>query len=292
MVKRFDPTLKSLVEDHPLDWLMFSGRTTQAVVEVVESDVATVSGAADKVLRVHDPIPWLLHLELQAGHDPDLQERLQWYNTLLGYRHRMAVRSVLILLRPQADSPRFTGRYRQQFPDEEPYLEFRYRVVRVWQLPAEQFLAGGPGILPLALLGAVPEESLPGVLQRMDKRFVAEVNSAARETLLTAAFLLAGLRMDQAAAAELFRGVLYMEESTTYQWILNQGKTLGIAEGEAEGKAKEARAILLRQGRKRFGPADASTTATLAAINDIERLERMSERLLDVQDWAELLATR
>ena len=287
MVKRFDPTLKSLVEDHPLDWLMFSGRTTQAAVEVVESDVATVSGAADKVLRVHDPIPWLLHLELQAGYDADLVERLQWYNTLLGYRHRLLVRTVLILLRPQADSRRFTGHYRQQFPDEEPYLEFRYGVVRVWQVPSEQLLAGGPGILPLALLGAVPEESLPGVLQRMDERLVKEVNPAARETLLTAAFLLAGLRMDQAAAAELFRGVPYMEESTTYQMILKQGE----AKGEVRGKAEEARAILMRQGRKRFGLPDASTTATLAAIDDIDRLERMSERLLEVHDWAELLAT-
>ena len=287
MVKRFDPTLKSLVEDHPLDWLMFSGRTTQAAVAVVESDVATVSGAADKVLRVHDPIPWLLHLELQAGHDADLVERLQWYNTLLGYRHRLAVRTVLILLRPQAESPRITGVYRQRFPDEEPYLEFRYRVVRLWQVPAEQLLAGGPGVLPLALLGAVPDASLAGVLRRMDERLVGEVGPAARETLLMAAFLLAGLRMDPAAAAELFRGVGYMEESATYQMILKQGE----AKGEVRGKAEEARAILMRLGRRRFGPADASTTATLAAIDDIERLERLSERLLEVHDWADLLAT-
>ena len=227
MFKRFDPTLKSLVEGHPPDWLLFSGRTTQAPVEAIDSDLSTVTAAADKILRVHDPIPWLLHLELQAGHDPELVERLQWYNTLLGYRHRQRVRTVLILLRPQADSPRLTGFFQQQFPDEEPYLEFCYRVVRLWQVPAEQLLSGGPGIVPLALLGAAGEESLPSLLRRMDERLATAVNPDERATLLTAAFVLAGLRMNEAAATQLFQGVPYMEESTTYQMILRQGKNLG-----------------------------------------------------------------
>ena len=37
--------------------------------------------------------------------------------------------------------------------------------------------------------------------------------------------------------------------------------------------------------------AAARTNAALVGINDIDRLERMSERLLDVKSWAELLAT-
>ena len=43
---------------------------------VIDADVATVSAAADKVLRVGRRRPWLFHLDVQAGHDPTLAARL------------------------------------------------------------------------------------------------------------------------------------------------------------------------------------------------------------------------
>ena len=70
-----------------------------------------------------------------------------------------------------------------------------------------------------------------------------------------------------------------MEESTTYQAIITRGRI------------DEARKILLRQGSKRFAPADARARAAVEAITDIDRLEKLTERLLDVSSWDELLAT-
>lgn len=66
-----------------------------------------------------------------------------------------------------------------------------------------------------------------------------------------------------------------MKESTTYQAIL----------------ADEAKRILLRMGGKRLGPADADTRAAIESIVDVDRLEQLAERLLDVSSWDELLAT-
>jgi hypothetical protein len=60
---------------------------------------------------------------------------------------------------------------------------------------------------------------------------------------------------------------------------------------KAEGKLEEARAMLLRLGRKKFGRAP--TRRQQAEINtttDLIRLETLGERLLDVNTWAELLA--
>ena len=48
---------------------------------------------------------------------------------------------------------------------------------------------------------------------------------------------------------------------------------------------------MLRLGRKRFGEPDEATQTALRSITDLERLERMSERLLDVAGWEELLQT-
>ena len=73
-----------------------------------------------------------------------------------------------------------------------------------------------------------------------------------------------------------------MRESTTYQAILDEGRE--------EGRLVEARAILRRQGRKKLGTASAEVLSRLEAINDLDRLERMSERLLDASSWDELLA--
>ncbi len=84
-------------------------------------------------------------------------------------------------------------------------------------------------------------------------------------------------------------------EQTWEQELLTRGRAIGMeegkAEGKAEGKVEGARAVLLRQGRKRFGEPDAATVAAVEAISDLARLERMSEAIFDVPGWKELLAT-
>jgi hypothetical protein len=72
-----------------------------------------------------------------------------------------------------------------------------------------------------------------------------------------------------------------MRESTTYQQIL--------AEGRDQGRVEGARSVLLRQGRRKFGPPDQATEALLAGIDDLDRLERLGERLVEVSTWQELL---
>jgi hypothetical protein len=57
-----------------------------------------------------------------------------------------------------------------------------------------------------------------------------------------------------------------------------------------EGKVEALHGVLLRQGQKKFGEADASTLQTLRSITDEGRLERMSDAVLDAHSWNELLA--
>jgi hypothetical protein len=74
-----------------------------------------------------------------------------------------------------------------------------------------------------------------------------------------------------------------LEDSTTYQWLLQ----LGIEQGALQ----VAQSMVLRLGAKRFGPAPAATEAAVRGLTDRERLERMVERTLDAAGWDELLAT-
>lgn len=86
-----------------------------------------------------------------------------------------------------------------------------------------------------------------------------------------------------------------LEDSTTYQAILRkgiaQGLERGVAQGVAQGRAKEAVAMILRIGRKRFAVSPPDVEQRLNAVNEVEQLERMADRILDVATWDDLLAT-
>jgi predicted transposase YdaD len=164
-------------------------------------------------------------------------------------------------------------------------LDFRFEVIRLWQRPAEELLAGGLGVVPLAPLGKLPPgvrppAGLAGVVGRVVERITREAAPDEGAELLTAAQVFTGLRAAKAKVKELFRGVRAMRESSGYQLILD------------EGREEEARKILLRQGQRKFGPPDPAVEATLQGITDLERLERMTDRIFDATSWPDLLATR
>jgi hypothetical protein len=62
-----------------------------------------------------------------------------------------------------------------------------------------------------------------------------------------------------------------------------------MEKGEMRGQIKEARRLLFRPGRIRFGRLDKGTRAAIEAIDDLERLERLSERILTATSWADVL---
>jgi hypothetical protein len=150
-------------------------------------------------------------------------------------------------------------------------------VIRVWQLSVDQLLAGGIGTLPLAPVSNVAESRVPDVIRRMKARLNRERRRQLAEDLWAATYVLLGLRYSDAFADLLFREVLGMEESTTYQAIIRKGRL------------SEARHILLRLGQKRFGATDEVTEAFLNAIDDVQRLEELTERVYEVSSWQELL---
>jgi hypothetical protein len=59
---------------------------------------------------------------------------------------------------------------------------------------------------------------------------------------------------------------------------------------EKKAKSEEACSLLLRLGIKRFGAPDAQTLSMLAATTELEAVERLVDRLLEVETWQELLA--
>lgn len=289
MSQPYDATTKFLLEFQPQDWLACAGLHTTARVRAVDADLSTVTTDADMVFLVEEQEPWMAHFELQGQNEKLLSLRVARYNVLIEYQFETPVISVLVLLRPEADGPGLTGVFRRSLPSGELYDEFRFRIIRVWQLPVETLLDGGLATLPLAPLANVSEKELPEVIRRMGERIEAEAPADEGKTLWTAAFVLMGLRYSEETVQKLILGVRGMKESVTYQAILREGRALGVAEGKAEGRAEEARRLLLRLGRRKFGPANPSIVEQVDSLHNVDHLEDLAERIQDASSWDELL---
>jgi predicted transposase YdaD len=281
----FDATLKDIVHRHTADFEAVFRLTGPAPGAVVNVDLSTITAASDVVIGYGRPPVALVDLNFQAGRDRHLADRVLLYNALLRHRYHVPVHSFVVLLRRAADDRTLTGRLRYRAVPRRGKMDFSFEVARLWQVPVRRLLSGGVGTLPLALLGQTPAGvrpriALADVVQRLVRRVERETEPADADQLLTASLVLAGLRMSDDAAVALFRQVRTMEESTTYRWIMKQGEIRGL------------RRVLLRLGREKLGPPDEATTTAINGLTDLSRLDRMTERVLTVSTWQELLATR
>lgn len=163
----FDATWKFFADLNPKDWLTLVGRSAEVEAVELDSDLSTVSATADKLILIKGPKPSIEHIEVQSGRDIRMPIRVCRYGVLLLYEKRVPINSTVILLRPEADGPELTGIYRAASHDGIEYLQYRYNVIRIWEMPAERFLTGGIGVLPLAFLGKIEDERLPEVLENV-----------------------------------------------------------------------------------------------------------------------------
>lgn len=314
MVKRYDASIKHMVELHPADWLAAARFPIGGSVTVIDADVSSISPAADKVLRIGGPDPYIGHLEFQANPDPNIDRRVLLYNVVLGWRHGLPVRSTVFLLRPEADAGA-SGVVRDMAADDA-MLEFRYRLVRVWEQPAEFFLSGGLGTLPLAPVSAVaagPLDAVRSVMSEVRKRIDRDATSREAPEIWTAVKLLLGLRFPTPIVNDLYSGVQPMRvdlsASSTYQEIVREGLEKGMLEGMskgmkqgmeqgleqgmergmAQGRVQGARDVLLAQAASRFGVPPIEVRTAIQAISEMSRLESLATRVLTAESWQDLL---
>jgi hypothetical protein len=71
-----------------------------------------------------------------------------------------------------------------------------------------------------------------------------------------------------------------MKESTTYQYILD------------EGRIEQAQNDILLVGPTCFGTPRKEVQTTLKEITDLERMKRMMARVVKAASWEDLLETR
>jgi len=280
----FDATLKDLARAYPADHLTAFDRPPAGAVVLLNVDLSTVTTAADLVVGIGAPLEEVVHIDFQASAAAWKHASVLVYNALLHAEYHVPVHSVVILLRPQAAHSNLNGVVSYATRSGRGSMNFAYEVVRLWERPAEAFLTGALGTTPWAVLGALPEgvptaDALANVAQRLIERIDREAPPDQGRKLLTAAFLLTGLRVRRDVARQLFRGVRKMRDSDTYMAIIDEGK---------EEQAKED--ILFMAG-ERFGAPDEAISARLASITDLDHLKRIFRRCHKATSWQDLLET-
>ncbi len=291
-----DDFLKSLFDDFTLEfatWLLES--PIQSVAQLNVELPAQPKTFVDRVgvVTLTNQLEVHLHIEFQGRRSPvPVPNRMLEYLTRLDQTYQHPFCSVVIYVGRWAGS-KDEGHHQRLCPVTGLVtLEWRYRVIRLWQLPAEQLLALDQ-IPLLALVGLTridqPAEILPRVVAKL--RSVADVTK--RKQLLTILISLA----EEEKIATMIEGMLYPDEDLLIDtpflrkmreigW--REGQTAGRAEGRAEGRTEglveghqqgESH-LLSRQLHRRFGelPAWASHRLQQATV---EQLERWSLRVLE-----------
>lgn len=266
MSKPFDATTKQIVDTDPLAWVRLLD-LPGGKAKLIDSDFS-LTAQADRLIKVTNP-DYVLHLEMQASYDPEMAERTHFYHVAARRKFRLPVKSVVVLLRKEADGPAMSG----NLADDS--FDFRFGVLRIWKITPDRLLDGPISLLPLAAISQVTEETVSGVIRNMRHRIAAE--NVDTKAIWAATLVLLGLNYPSEFALALLAGVADMKESSTYQSIL--------AEGRAEGE----RQLLILVGSKRFGEPDSRTRQMLGGITSAQRLEELAGRLLEVKSWQELL---
>ena len=198
------------------------------------------------------------------------------------------MRSYLILLRPEADHPGIDGIVKHIDEDDgSTILQFYYKVIRVWQLKAEDLIESGLGVMPLAFIADIDRAKLPRLVRRAQMRLAREARPGTIGEIWTSIDILMGLKYERPFVDELLKGVRAMKESVTYQGILEEGEARGKAIGEVRGR----RDLLLKLGTKHFGKPDRKTRTALESIDSKDKLDDLVERSMNVSSWDELLSS-
>lgn len=288
MSKPYDSVFKDLLERDPVGWVHLALGPVKGQPKLVDSDISTVSGAADKVVVVEGPEPFVVHFEAFASWDPSIAARAMNYNGIHHRRHLLPVDTVLVILRPDADHPSLTGEYRVKAPTSGKVHLLEYGVLRAWQLDLDTVLQGSLGTLPLAPITNAAMGRLPQVLRRMEDRLAAETSPEERKDLWADTFVLLGLRYSRESVAQLFRGIPAMRESDTYQAILEEGLERGLEQGLERGRLLGAIHSLLLVGTPRLGEPDAATRRRIESETSLAQVERWLTRASVVESWSDL----
>ncbi len=299
-----DTPLKQLLYDFAPDyaaWLLDTDVARIKRAQPLNIELAAGTLRSDTVFRVWlaDGQVVLLHVEFQGRRsDRAMSWRMLDYISRLAQREEArCLESVVIYIGAGAGA-RDTGEYCLEGYTGASTLTWRYRVIRLWQMPAAELLAlGRPALLPLVGQTQLtqPEQELRQVVAAL-----AELPADEERARLLAA--LTSLLPDKEVLEMLEQLIDFIAQDplleTPYLRRLREqsiaegraeGRVEGIAEGHEKGLAEGLLQMILDIITFHFKPPLEDyrrIEQRLTTISDIAQLRALSQAVLQAEDIA------
>ena len=250
MPGRWDTSTKRLVNTRPEDfirWLMPDAEFLGSV----EAKALNLNNQEMEVDNLHqmrvDGIKCLLHIEFQSYADEQMAERMWDYNARATWTYRYPTDSFVIYLRRCKVTEPF---FQWTFPPTRAVHDFRFHVVKLWEIPVEEIEQTGLlGLLPLMVLAKGGKQRK--VVEKAIEAIEITEDEDKRD-LLSLTYIFASLALVKETDRHWLQRRFRMFEdalknSWAYQEIWQGGKQEGIELGKQEGKREERLENLLRQ---------------------------------------------
>jgi len=243
-----DVKLKSLFKACGRDLVWLTGDQGATVLAVDVFELQEIQRSVDCVIRLRrDNQIYYRHIEFEAKNDRNMAERCFRYNALLLLQLRAPVLTTVLYLIPPGPVERELV-YRVTLGDEE-INAWRFGVVRLWEIEAEEALASGAA----GLMALVPllKGGDPATIRRAAQQ-IRSVSPGQRlsdaEALLW--MLAKGRYNDEEFSREIGRDYMQalidlIKQSPLYQQAEAEGEDRGEASGRAGALAAE-RGIFLK----------------------------------------------
>lgn len=224
----FDNICKFLVENFSSDFARWLLGKSLTFTELSPSELSLEPIRADALILL-EAEEIVLHLEFQTQPKTDIPFRM------IDYRLRVYCRfpfkqmhQVVIYLRQSASE------LAQQTTFILEKTRHEFEVIRLWEQLTSIFLQY-PGLLPFAVLSQTSNRI--GTLQQVAQEIIKIPDQRVQNNVAASAFILAGLVLEKDIVQQVLRREL-MQESVTYQALVEEGRAEGRAEGRVEGRAE------------------------------------------------------
>jgi len=273
----YDNFCKRLAEQYPqafLSWLL--GTPASSEIKLLNTELSNEPIRAD-FLSFFQLEGSIVHLEFQTQPEADFPLRMLDYWVRLYRTYQCPIQQIVLFLKPTNSSRVYIDQL------QLPQTQHRYRVVRLWEQNPEPLLAE-PALLPLAVLAK--SNNSQQLLTQVSEALTAIENPQQRRELATGCYILGGVKFQQQQLIHFIREEV-MEESVTYQAILQKGLEQGLEQGLKQGSQQEGLSLVKRLIQRRLGFLSTQLEQRIDNLS-LSQLENLAEALFDFNHWDEL----
>ena len=288
-LKLFYPRVEKRLDFHNIEFL-----DSEVFTELRDGSRREADVVAKLRTRDGKPELVLIHVEVQLRTEPDVNERMFEYYSLLRARYKLPIFPIVVYLR-RGKKGLAIEEYREKLFEME-ILRFRYESVRLARLDAEEYLErGGPvGAALAALMDRSRSRSLESLRVSMLWKVVESALDEARQLLLLdlieTYFPLSGKLLEsyQRLVSRKEHRKVQDVESTWAEKLKEKGREEGREQGREAGLIEGKREALLSQLAAKFGPLPEGATTRVEAIESLDELGSLLVRVLTATSLADM----